>query len=303
MAKRRLFQKEDDRRPPSLYRKETNQRSSFSRNNSRNSQSMDFGKALAGIIIWMRRNPRVIRNIFLIVVVLLAAFLVLSHLPAGNEEVSQTSPSVALIGSNSIGNVYKEGPYGNNDSNVSIAYILGTHPREIIAHDLMEQAFREKADSLNCTYYIYRINVTSNPTDFEESRANGQNLANKYVVPDIINNNFTAAIDVHHSNGYWGVSRFVFTPNENNTVSSDLGHSLADNFTWLSYYVPPDPTSPEYVTGPLNDGGVGAIVYEAYTEDSDNTTLDHDLKVVDFVDKWAYSNFAKAPEKKGFFIF
>lgn len=303
MAKRRLFHEQDDRRPPSLYRKETNQNTSFSRNGSRNRQSRGFGNVLAVIILWMRRNPKVIRNIFLIVVVLLAIFLVVSHIPNGNDEVNQTTQSVTSLGSNSLGNVYKEGPFGNNDSNVSIAYILGTHPRESTAHKLMEKAFKEKADSLNCSYYIYKINVTSNPTDFDLSRNNGQQLANKYVVPDIIKNNFTAAIDVHYSNGYWGVERFVFTPNEKNAVSNQLGHSMANNFSWLTYYVPPDPTSPEYVTGPLNDGGVGAIIYEAYTDDPNNTTLDHDRKVVDFVDKWAFSNYGKAPEKKGFFIF
>ena len=37
--------------------------------------------------------------------------------------------------------------YMNNNSNVSVAYILGVHPREKGAHKLMEQALKEKVPS------------------------------------------------------------------------------------------------------------------------------------------------------------
>ena len=281
MAKRRSLYEKDNERPSSLYRKETKQRGPSYKRDSQT--KINFAGILSGIFTWIRRNPK----ITLIVILLLAVFLVVSHIPNSNDHVSENSPTTTLIGNNSLGNVHKDGPYGNTSSNVSIAYILGVHPRENGAHRLMEEAFRENADSLNCSYYIYRINVTESPTDYEESRLNGQLLANKFVVPDIINNNFTAAIDVHYSNGNWGVERFVFTPNENNSVSNQLGHDIANNFPWITYYTPPNPTSPQYVTGPLNDGGVGAIIYEAYTEDDNNVTLEHDREMVKFIDKWA----------------
>ena len=291
MAKRRSLYKNDNNEPPSLYRKETNQRGSvYGRNagNRRNGQTkINFSRILSGIFTWIRRNPKLARNIFLIVILLLAVFLVASHIPNSNNNGGKTSPTTTKIGNNSLGTVYKEGPYGNTNSKVSIAYILGVHPREQGAHRLMEQAFKENADSLNCSYYIYKINVTQSPTDYEESRLNGQLLGKEFVVPDIVNNNFTAAVDVHYSNGNWGVERFIFTPNENNTVSSQLGHAIANNFPWITYYTPPNPTSPQYVTGPLNDGGVGAIIYEAYTEDDNNVTLEHDREMVKFIDKWA----------------
>ena len=242
------------------------------------------------------------RNIIVAVILLIGAFLVFGHISNDNTVVDENSAASTMIGNNSLGCVYKEGPYGNNDSDISIAYILGVHPRENGAHRLMEEAFREKADSLNCTYYLYKINVTSASTDFDQSRLNGQILANKFAVPDMINNNFTGAIDVHYSNGYWGVPRFVFTPNENNTLSSQLGHAIANNFDWMTYYAPSDASSPEYVTGPLNDGGVAAIIYEAYTDDDNNVTLDHDRQIVDFVDSWAFNNLSQHKEK-GFFIF
>ena len=39
------------------------------------------------------------------------------------------------IGKNSIGTVTREGPYGNENSSVKVAYILGQHPSESNAHD------------------------------------------------------------------------------------------------------------------------------------------------------------------------
>ncbi len=286
MAKRRSLYKEDNKRPPSLYRKESNRRGP-SYNRGSGQTKISFARILSGIFTWIRRNPKLARNIFLIFILLLAAFLVLSHIPNGNDNASETSAKTTPLGNNSLGNVHKEGPYGNTKSNVSIAYILGVHPRENGAHRLMEQAFKENADSLNCSYYIYKINVTESPTEYEASRLNGQLLAKEFVVPDIIRNNFTAAIDVHYSNGNWGVERFVFTPNENNTVSNQLGHAIANNFSWITYFTPTNPSSPQYVTGPLNDGGVGSIIYEAYTEDDNNVTLEHDRQMVKFIDKWA----------------
>ena len=248
----------------------------------------------------MKKNPKMARNVIGILVIILAILFVASALNSdddGNQEI--TAPST-LIGNNSIGTVYKEGPFGNTDSDVKIAYILGVHPREKGAHQLMEQAFKEKAGGLNCSYYLYKINVSSDATDFAASRMNGQKLAQEFAVPDMINNNFTLAVDAHYSNGHWGVSRFMFTPRENNTLSNQIAHGICDNFEWMTYYVPPDPTSPAYVTEPLNDGNVSAVIYEAYTEDANNVTLEHDREIVDFIDNW---NFTNESNEKHFLFF
>ena len=42
------------------------------------------------------------------------------------------------------------------------------------------------------------------------------------------------------------------------------------------------------MTGPLNDGGVASVIYEAYTEDNVNTTLEHDKELVNFIDNWIF---------------
>ena len=66
----------------------------------------------------------------------------IDHLAEEVADVERAVPTTTLISNNSIGSVYKEGPYGTNSSNVSVAYILGVHPREKGAHKLMEQALK-----------------------------------------------------------------------------------------------------------------------------------------------------------------
>ena len=205
-------------------------------------------------------------------------------------DIEKVVPTTTKLGNNSLGSVYKEGPYGNTNSDTKIAYIIGVHPREKGAHQLMEKTFKEKVDNSKYCYYLYRVNVTENPTDYSESRLNGQKLANSYIVPDAINSSITFAVDAHYSNGAWGVERFVFTPTENNTLSYELGNAIADNFDWITYYTPPNPTSPEYLTEPLNNGGVSAIIYEAYTEDDQNVTLEHDKELFEFIDNWNFTS-------------
>lgn len=296
-----LYKKDHNAQKSSLYRK-TNKNSANKQNNT--IPNVDFSKihpklpkidsSILNINInEILNDPKKTMNIIGIIVLVLVLLFIIS-INIGNTEthteVEKVAPTTTLLGNNSIGKAYKEGPYGNSSSNIKIAYILGVHPREKGAHKLMEQALKEKANTLNYTYYLYKINVTSASTDFSQSRMNGQKLAKEYVVPDIIKNNFTFAVDAHYSNGHWGVSRFIFTPSESNVVSSQLGHALAENFDWLSYYVPKDPSSPQYVTGPLNDGGVPAIIYEAYTEDNNNVTLTHDRELVDYIDDWDFTS-------------
>lgn len=224
--------------------------------------------------------------LIILVVVFIAVLTHSDDSSSDNQDMVQTTP----LGNNSIGYVEKEGPYGNTSSSVKIAYILGVHPREKGAHELMLEAFNEKESNLSYCYYIYRINVTSDSSDFSQSRMNGQLLAQEFAVPDIINQSFDFVVDCHYSNGAWGVSRFVFTPVENNTQSYMLSQEMSDNFDWLTYYVPPNPSSPKYVTTPLNEGGVPAIIYEAYTEDENNVTLQHDIELIEFIDNWNFDN-------------
>ena len=175
---------------------------------------------------------------------------------------SAQGESAKTIGKNSIGTVTVEGPYGNLNSSVKVAYILGQHPRESNAHDAIYNSIMNNSDYLNYSYYIYRINVTAESDDFEESRMNGQLLAQDYVVSDVIKNNYSLAIDIHSSNGGYVQDPYIFAPRSNDTVAYDAANNVTDKINYVIYYEPASYSSPQYSTIPIDDGGVPAIVFE-----------------------------------------
>ena len=228
------------------------------------------------------------RKIFAIVIIILIAIVAISTF-TGSDNVSEVKS--VNIGSNSIGNVVREGPYGDSESPTKIAIILGTHPRESGAHKAMYKALKDNANNLTACYYVYKINVVNSSTDFEESRMNGQKLAKEFVVKDIVSNNFTFAVDTHYSNGVWGVPRFVFTPFEQNQLSYKVATDLTNAFNWIDYFNPgSEASSPAYLTTPLNQQGVPAIIYESYTEDGDNVTYQNDVRFIKFLDNYNWGN-------------
>ena len=175
---------------------------------------------------------------------------------------TSTDKPVKEIGKNSIGTVTVEGPYGNVNSSVKVAYILGQHPRESNAHDAIYDSLLNNSDYLNYSYYIYRINVTAESDDFEESRMNGQLLAQDYVVSDIIKNDYSLAIDIHSSNGGYVQDPYIFAPLSNDTVAYDAANNVTKALSYVIYYEPASYSSPQYSTIPIDDGGVPAIVFE-----------------------------------------
>ena len=179
---------------------------------------------------------------------------------AGDSSVQ--GESAKTIGKNSIGTVTVEGPYGNANSSVKVAYILGQHPRESNAHDAIYNSIMNNSDYLNYSYYIYRINVTAESDDFEESRMNGQLLAQDYVVSDVIKNNYSLAIDIHSSNGGYVQDPYIFAPRSNDSVAYDAANNVTDKINYVIYYEPASYSSPQYSTIPIDDGGVPAIVFE-----------------------------------------
>lgn len=207
--------------------------------------------------------------------------------PAVNTTGSSEASSITLATTNDS-TVVKEGPYGNSSSNITIAYIVGVHPRESASHQAIVESLRESDASLEKKYYLYIINAPLYQNNYAQERMNGQLLANEYVVPDIINNSYQLAVDVHSSNGSYQVDRFVFAPARGNK-SIFIAMELEDKISWLKYYYPPNPSSTEYVTLPLIQNGVPSIVYEAYKHDSNTTTKEHArefIKVIDTSQLW-----------------
>ena len=178
------------------------------------------------------------------------------------DSTDSSDKSVKTIGKNSIGTVTLEGPYGNANSSVKVAYILGQHPRESNAHDAIYDSLLNNSDYLNYSYYVYRINVTAESDDFEESRMNGQLLAQDYVVKDVLKNGYDLVIDIHASNGGYVQDPYIFAPVSNDTVAYDAANNVTKAINYVIYYEPASYSSPQYSTIPIDEGGIPAIVFE-----------------------------------------
>lgn len=178
------------------------------------------------------------------------------------DSTDSSDKSVKTIGKNSIGTVTLEGPYGNANSSVKVAYILGQHPRESNAHDAIYDSLLNNSDYLNYSYYVYRINVTAESDDFEESRMNGQLLAQDYVVKDALKNGYDLVIDIHASNGGYVQDPYIFAPVSNDTVAYEAANNVTQAINYVIYYEPASYSSPQYSTIPIEEGGIPAIVFE-----------------------------------------
>lgn len=230
------------------------------------------------------KNIRIIVLLSLIfIITTISSFLLYSNEEIKIPSTAVTGPSVSL-GATEYGSVEKLGPYGNNSSQVKIAYIVGVHPLEFKAHQALTQSLINDSNSLQYGYYIYQVNVTKDQDDYDKGRMNGQLLANKYVVNDIAKNDFDLAIDVHSNRGNWKENRFIFAP-VSGSASESYAKEIKNNLSWLTYYVPPNPTSTHYVTGPLIKAGVPAVIYETYNKDSYDVTLEQAQEFIRVVER------------------
>lgn len=185
------------------------------------------------------------------------------------------------------GSVIMGGPYGNRDSDVKVAYIVGVHPLEHNSHKALLEAIICRENTLKHCYYIYLVKVTRNASDYNEGRINGQLLANEYAVPDIMDKNITLVIDVHSNRGFYKEKRFVSVP-VNDGSSESIAFQIINKISWLVFYIPPTekgPTSGPYITVPLIKSGTPAMVYETYMYEPYETTLEHANDLICAVDE------------------
>ncbi len=194
-----------------------------------------------------------------------------------------------LLGSNELGKVTVEGPYGNINSPTKIAIITGVHPLESNSHKAIYETIKSNDKSLNYCYYIYKINVTKDAADYDKGRMNGQLLANQFVVPNIISQNYALAIDIHSNRGNEKEIRFVFAPSEDQN-SKVFANKILKKFSDLVYYNPKSQTSPKYVTIPLIKAGIPSIVYETYLYDPFETTKGYAKNFIYAVDNIKFNN-------------
>ena len=191
------------------------------------------------------------------------------------------------LGSNNIGSVEFIGPIGNKSSDIKIAYIIGVHPLESNAHNALYNSLIDKQYSLKYCYYIYKVNVTKNATNYDIGRMNGQLLAREFVVPNVNSKGYNLVLDIHSNQGTNGGSyektNFMFAP-LNDSISKAFGDKIIAKIPNFVYYYPKAQSSPNYVTIPIMKSGTPTLIYETYRYESNKTTLDYIDKLINAVD-------------------
>ena len=206
--------------------------------------------------------------------------------PTAEAKIDASGVNSQLLGENDLGSVELLGPFGNPNSENSIAYSIGMHPWESKVHKALFDTVKSKEKSLNYCYYIYKINVTNYNTE-DEGRMDGQLLAQEFVAPHIINNDYDLFVDVHSNKGMisgtYEETNFVFAVGKDEK-SEAFVQKILSKMPDLVYYFPSAQSSPPYITLPVEQAGTPTVNYETYCYEPINTTYDLMNKFVDVVD-------------------
>ncbi len=223
------------------------------------------------------------KKIILIIIILILAVSIVKV--SWNANSIENNSSGLILGNKSYGYVEKE-VYGNQDSEETIAIITGVHPRESGFHNATAAALKNKSQFLSKKYVIYKIHVTKSPLHFTIGRMNGQLIANKIVVPDVIKTKPQLVVDIHEDlwkeTGY-KYPRFIY-PVSKDDETMNYVNNITQNISFLKKYSPGG-SSPLYVTKPIANKGIHAIVYETYKKDPYKKKYSDASQFIDVLDK------------------
>ncbi|MEE0901020.1 MAG: adhesin, partial [Methanobrevibacter sp.] len=210
--------------------------------------------------------------------------------PTDEAQVDSTEYDSKLLGENELGSVHIHGPFGDANSDVKIAYLIGMHPLESKSHRALFEKLTD-SDDLNCCYWIYNINVNDISSE-TEGRLEGQLLAQEFVKDDIIDKDYDLFLDIHSNRGSMGpgdykITNFVFAPGFDED-SSGYMDEIIDAIDEIVYYAPEFRTSPPYITEPTAKAGIPTLVYECYSYEKFDFTLSLAEKLIDVVDSLFY---------------
>lgn len=206
--------------------------------------------------------------------------------PTSEAQVDSTKYESKLIGENDLGSVHLHGPFGDKDSKIKIAYVIGMHPLESKSHRALFEKLTSKMDLKNC-YYLYNIDV-ADKTSETEGRLEGQLLAHEFIKDDIIAKGYDLFLDIHSNRGPQGpgdyqITNFVFAPGFDEESSKYMNY-IIENIEEIVYYAPEFRSSPPYITEPTAKAGIPTLVYECYSSEEFKLTCRLAEKLVDVVD-------------------
>ncbi len=195
--------------------------------------------------------------------------------------------NVTTVGKNANGTVYKI-EAGNMSSNETVGIILGVHPREHEIHEAVNNTIynitsENGTQNLTKKYVIYYVKTIDNLTTREDTRPAGEELANEYIVPNIVKDDPFIVIDVHEINPDFEYSNFIFSLS-NRTDKIDSYISKLSNDVNLVDFQFDDGTSPEKVTKPIAEKGINTFLMETSITDAlvqKQQTADNLIKSLD----------------------
>lgn len=206
--------------------------------------------------------------------------------PTDEAQVDSTEFDAKLLGENELGSVHIHGPFGNQESDIEIAYLIGMHPLESKSHRALFEKLTSKSDLKHC-YYLYNINVNDKDSE-SEGRDEGQLLAQEFVAPHIIDKKYKLFLDIHSNRGSRGpgdyqITNFVFAPGFDER-SSKYMNEIIDSIDGIVYYAPEFRSSPPFITEPTSKAGIATIVYECYSFEPMEVTCGLAERLVNIVD-------------------
>ena len=226
--------------------------------------------------------------IALFIIILIFSILIGINLTDNSDSTSIYRETLAN-NSNDPGTVEVIRNIGNPDGE-KIAYVVGVHPLEHLTHETLVKLLTNMT-GLNYCYDLYIINVTEGVGYYGDGldnyenpgRQNGQNLAYKYVYPEIAGGNYKLAIDVHSNIGAYPFKTFVFSPVKDG-LGVNYASEIAQDCENITYYAPDTTTSGPYLTIPLNENGTPAFYFEEWSFAPQDVKDSHVLELINAVD-------------------
>ncbi len=212
--------------------------------------------------------------------------------PTDAAQVDSTEYDAKLLGENELGSVHVHGPFGDVESDIEIAYLIGMHPLESKSHRALFEKLTNESDLKYC-YWLYNINVNDKASE-TEGRLEGQLLAQEFIKDDIIDKNFDLFLDIHSNRGSMGpgeyeITNFVFAPGFDEK-SSGYMNEIIGSIDEIVYYAPEFRTSPAYITEPTAKAGIPTLVYECYSYEPFELTLNLAEKLIESVEELSFKD-------------
>ncbi|OED30896.1 hypothetical protein [Methanosphaera sp. WGK6] len=247
-------------------------------------------------------NPS--RIIILLIIAIIAVFAVTIMLNGGTstsvennttEVVNDTgdldSVQETIIGNNSMGSVIKYSTYGNPDSSIKVALIVGVDQKKQGPTSIVSTL--EDMENLKYAYDIYVINTTNDDSSDDTNNTTSnltlnnktESLAKEYAVPDMIKNNYNLTVDIHSADDS---NSYVFVPSDDTYTSKQVVSYISNN-TDVKKYTPDSYSFTKSVSGPLLSNNIASIVYVTNQYYS-NGTAQEVVNVISVIDTFDFEN-------------